>query len=84
MKSKNFISLVLIISIIVAFGSEFIFAQTVQPEASAIYHVDPGIKGNKIIIELANTSKTTQAQNVIVKLVKSSKQLKFNEEEAAS
>jgi len=56
-------------------------AQSIQPETSTVYNVDPGTKGNKIIIELANTSKTTQAQNIAVKLIKSSKQLKFNEEE---
>ena len=81
MRRKNFISLGLIISMIVVFGSRFIFAQTIQPETSTIYDVDPGTKGNKIIIELANTSKTTQAQNIKVTLIKSSKQLKFNEEE---
>ena len=66
---------------IVFFVGGFIFAQSVQPETSTVYNVDPGTKGNKIIIELANTSKTTQAQNITVKLVKSSKQLKFKEEE---
>ncbi len=81
MKRENYISLGLIILTIVVFGSGFIFAQTIQPESSTVYNVDPGTKGNKIIIELANTSKTTQAQNITVKLIKSSKQLKFNEEE---
>jgi hypothetical protein len=56
-------------------------AQSVQPESSTVYNVDPGTKGNKIIIELANTSKTTQAQNIKVTLIKSSKQLKFKEDE---
>jgi 5-hydroxyisourate hydrolase-like protein (transthyretin family) len=81
MKMKNFISLGLIISMIIVSGSRFIFSQTVQPETSTVYNVDPGTKGNKIIIELANTSKTTQAQNIKVKLIKSSKQLEFKEEE---
>jgi len=56
-------------------------AQTIQSMSDSVYEVDPGTKGNQIVLEIANTSKIMEANDVDVKLVKSSKQLKFQEEE---
>jgi len=81
MKSKVLQYIPISAVVVIIFSLCSLQAQSVQPETSTVYNVDPGTKGNKIIIELSNTSKTTQAQNITVKLIKSSKQLKFNQEE---
>jgi hypothetical protein len=44
-----------------------------------VYDVTPGTKGNRIIITLENESKASRAENVEVKLVKSSPALNFAE-----
>jgi hypothetical protein len=45
--------------------------------SQTIYDVTPGTKGNRIIITLENESKTSGAENIEVKLVKSSPALNF-------
>ncbi len=60
---KIFLSILLIIS-------SLSYSQTV-------YDVTPGTKGNQIIITLENESKVTRAENVEVKLIKSSPVLSF-------
>ena len=43
-----------------------------------IYNVTPGTKGNQIIITLQNESKSSEAKNIEVKLLKSSQTLTFD------
>jgi len=81
MNKKLRIVLQVSILIILSFPLCALKAQTVQSESGNVYEVDPGTKGNQIILEIANTSKTMEANNVDVKLIKSSKQLKFKDEE---
>ena len=50
-------------------------------EEEKIYEVEPGTKGNKIILELSNTSQIAGANNIRVNLVKTSAQLKFTKRE---
>ena len=54
----------------------FLFSYT-----QTVYKVVPGAKGNKIVLELSNTSQTTGAENILVKLIKTSEQLKFSKKE---
>jgi hypothetical protein len=46
-----------------------------------VYEVQPGTIGNQIVLEVANISKTAEADNVEIKLVKPSKFLKFKEDQ---
>lgn len=62
----------------------FLAAGTLKPQntdTEKIYEVEPGTKGNKIILQLSNISQTTGAENVNVNLVKASTQLRFNKKE---
>lgn len=78
-KSSLVISGKLFIILILFFSACNLKAQTEQSDN--VYEVEPGTKGNKIILELSNTSQTTGAENILVKLIKTSGQLKFNKEE---
>ena len=49
--------------------------------SQTIYEVVPGAKGNQIIFSLSNISEITNAENVTVKLLKGSTNLKFNQDE---
>ena len=49
--------------------------------AQTIYEVAPGIKTNQIVLTLSNISEITNAENVTVRLLKSSSNLLFNKEE---
>jgi hypothetical protein len=56
--------------------------------AQQTYHIvtselTPGVKGNQIVLQLSNISHTQSAENVEVRLVKQSANLKFNTTEAA-
>ena len=66
----NSIKIILLIILIL---SSSIIAQTV-------YEVTPGTKGNRIILTLANISELNPAENVEVKLIKSSSSTIFNKE----
>ena len=50
--------------------------------AQTIYEVQPGTKGNEIVLTVANVSETIQATNVKVILTKKSSSLSFSKEEA--
>jgi len=45
------------------------------------YSIEPGVKNNQIILELSNISKSISAENVEVKLTKSTKNITFNQTE---
>jgi hypothetical protein len=45
------------------------------------YEVTPGVKNNQIVLQLANISQTESADDIHVKLVKSSDNLEFNKNE---
>jgi Secretion system C-terminal sorting domain len=49
--------------------------------SEGVYEVQPGTAGNQIVLEIANVSKTTEADDVEIKLVKQSKFLKFSEDQ---
>ena len=49
--------------------------------SQTIYEVAPGAKGNQIIFSLSNISEITNAENVTVKLLKGSTNLKFDQDE---
>lgn len=62
----------------------FLSAGIIKPQNAdkeKIYAVEPGTKGNTIILELSNISPTTGTENLIVKLIKKSEELAFNREE---
>ena len=71
MKTTKFLLLLVIILLL----SGSIIAQT-------IYEVQPGTKGNEIVLTVANVSETIQATNVKVILTKKSSSLSFSKEEA--
>ncbi len=48
--------------------------------AQTVYDVQPGTKGNRIILTLANISELNPAEGVEVKLIKSSSSISFNKE----
>jgi len=50
--------------------------------AQQIYELTPGVKGNQIVLQLSNISQTQSAENVEVKLVRQSANLKFATTEA--
>jgi len=50
--------------------------------AQQTYELTPGVKGNQIILQLSNISETEAAENVEVKLIRQSANLKFNTTEA--
>jgi Secretion system C-terminal sorting domain len=72
MKGKLFI---LILSLLVT----ALKAQTIQSDSEYVYNVDPGTKGNQIIMDISNVSHVLNANNIVVKLIKSSKQLEFEQ-----
>lgn len=45
------------------------------------YNIQPGVKNNKIILQLSNISTTEKTNNIAIKLIKSSNRLKFNQTE---
>ncbi|MCA2004605.1 MAG: peptidase S8, partial [Ignavibacterium sp.] len=47
-------------------------------QAQSIYELTPGVKGNQIVLQLSNVSQSQTAENVEVKLVRQSANLKFN------
>ena len=49
--------------------------------SQTVYEVTPGTKSNQIILSLSNISEITNAENVSVKLLKSSSYLQFNQDE---
>jgi hypothetical protein len=49
--------------------------------AQNTYSVQPGVKNNKIVLELSNVSSTESANNLEVKLISSSQNLTFNQTE---
>ena len=49
--------------------------------AQTIYEVTPGVKGNQIILQLANTSASENVIDLNVKLVKGSDNIKFSQPE---
>jgi hypothetical protein len=49
--------------------------------AQNTYSVQPGVKNNKIVLELSNVSSTESANNLEVKLIRSSQNLTFNQTE---
>ncbi len=51
-------------------------------QAQSIYELRPGVKGNQIVLQLSNISQTQLAENVEVKLIKQSTNLKFSTTEA--
>lgn len=64
------IKIILIVTLI----STIIFAQN-------IYEVKPGVKNNAVVLELSNVSSTESANNLEVKLIRSSQNLIFNQTE---
>ncbi len=60
--------------LIVILMSTIIFSQN-------IYEVKPGVKNNAIVLELSNVSSTESANNLEVKLIRSSQNLIFNQKE---
>ncbi|MBE0538275.1 MAG: T9SS type A sorting domain-containing protein [Ignavibacterium sp.] len=62
------------IILIVLLISTIIFAQNT-------YEVKPGVKNNAIVLELSNVSTTESANNLEVKLIRSSQNLIFNQKE---
>ena len=76
MKNKLIIS---VISVIMFTG--IVNAQSAEQKDGEAYIVDPGTKGNQLVLQLANISKTTAAENISVKLVKTSSQLTFKQNE---
>jgi hypothetical protein len=57
----------------------FVFLITIN--AQTVYDVTPGTKSNQIILSLSNISEITNAENVTVKLLKSSSNLLFKHDE---
>ena len=49
--------------------------------AQNTYSVEPGIKDNQIVLELANISQTEEAKNLEIKLIKKSNNIIFNQTE---
>lgn len=76
MKKRFIIS---VISIIMFTG--IVNAQSAGQKDGEAYIVDPGTKSNQLVLQLANISKTTAAENISVKLIKTSKQLTFKKNE---
>lgn len=62
------------IVLIVILISTILFAQNT-------YEVKPGVKNNAIVLELSNVSPTESANNLEVKLIRSSQNLIFNQKE---
>lgn len=62
------------IVLIVILMSTIIFSQNT-------YEVKPGVKNNAIVLELSNVSSTESANNLEVKLIRSSQNLIFNQKE---
>lgn len=81
MKIKLIISFILVSTISIFLFTETVNAQSVEQKDGAAYIVDPGTKGNQLVLQLANISKTTAAENISVKLVKTSSQLTFKQNE---
>ncbi len=54
---------------------------TITNYAQNIYEVQPGIKNNQIVLELANISQTEEARNLKIELIKKSTNIKFNQTE---
>jgi hypothetical protein len=50
--------------------------------AQQTYELTPGVKGNQIVLQLSNVSKSLSADNVEVKMIRQSANLKFNTTEA--
>ena len=50
-------------------------------QAQNIYEVQPGVKGNQIVLELANISQTEEAKNLKIELIKKSNHIIFNQTE---
>ena len=50
--------------------------------AQQTYELTPGVKGNQIVLQLSNISSTESAENVEVRLIRQSANLKFNTTEA--
>ena len=63
MKIKTVLTVILLSSIIAAQNT---------------YDVQPGVKNNQIVLQLSNISSTETANNLEVKLIRDSKNLKFN------
>ncbi len=57
----------------------FVFLITVN--AQSVYQLTPGTKNNQLILTVSNISEITSAENVSVKLLKSSSYLQFNQNE---
>ncbi len=66
MKIKTVLTVILLSSIIAAQNT---------------YDVQPGVKNNQIVLQLSNISSTETANNLEVKLIRDSKNLKFNQTE---
>ena len=49
--------------------------------AQNAYSIQPGVKGNQIVLELSNISSTESTSNLEVKLIKNSNHLTFNQTE---
>ena len=54
---------------------------TITNYAQNIYEVQPGVKGNQIVLELANISQTEEAKNLKIELIKKSNHIIFNQTE---
>ena len=67
--------------LLILFFSAYSLKAQATEQSDNVYKVEPGTKGNKIILELSNTSQTTGAENILVKLIKASEQLKFSKKE---
>ncbi|NWF89117.1 MAG: T9SS type A sorting domain-containing protein [Ignavibacteriaceae bacterium] len=51
-------------------------------QSQSIYELTPGIKENQIVLQLSNISQSQSAENVEVKLIRQSSNIKFNTTEA--
>lgn len=59
-----------------------IILSTTLSIAQQTYEITPGVKGNQIVLQLSNISQTQSAENVEVRLIRQSANLKFNSTEA--
>jgi hypothetical protein len=58
-----------------------IFILSILNFAQNKYSVQPGVRNNQIILQISNTSTSENANNLEVKLIKDSKNIKFNQTE---
>ncbi|AFH50501.1 Peptidase S8/S53 subtilisin kexin sedolisin [Ignavibacterium album JCM 16511] len=59
----------------------FFLLLIIENNAQNTYNVQPGVKNNQIVLQLSNVSTTESTSKVEVKLIRNSKNLKFNQTE---